>query len=144
DPPGDLSYAEVASSSGTCNTTGMEISTSNSQSGFLKVKLGLAMTVGWIVESQMEVYVQGGISAEATQEHTSDMDVRTCLTSTSTFSTSDAGPPEDIFIGRATRYLYGVGKVVRRKQCNTVLIDTVLVSMPYAALSTYLKTESEI
>lgn len=144
DPPGDLSYAEVANSTGACNTTGMEISTSNSESGFLKVKLGLTMDVGWIVETEMSVYVQGGISAEATQMHTTDMDIQTCLTSTGTFSTSPTGPPSDLFIGRATRYLYGVGKLVRRVECNTVIVDTLLVSKPIAALSTYLKTESEI
>lgn len=144
DPPGDRSYAEVASSDGACIGNGLSINTTNSESGFLKVKLGVSTTIGWIVETDLSAYVQGGITVSTTQSHTTDMDMNTCLSSESLFSTSQSGAPQDLFIGRALRYLYGIGKVVSRPSCDSVILTTRFVSVPSAVLSTYSRSGSEI
>lgn len=144
DPPGDMSWASVSSNDQTCLSNGLSISTSNSVSGFLKAKIGVSATIGWIVESELETYIQGGISVESSQERNTDMDMSTCISSESGYTTATTGVPQDLFIGRAMRYLYGVGTVVTRPTCNSVKKDTVFVSVPIATLSTYSKSELEI
>ena len=71
------------------------------------MKLGVAGSIGWIVDISFEIYVEGGVNSTATQSETSEFEYETCFETSSEFTSSGSGTPDDMFIGSAIRYAYG-------------------------------------
>ena len=72
-----------------------------------------------------------------------DREYKTCLSTTSEFTTGQDGAPDDVFIGSALRYAYGFGKVVSRQGCQVVK-DARFAMTPVDMLSSYNHTESYV
>jgi len=144
DPPGDQSFSQLTTGSSTCFGTTRSATAGDEQNGYFKTKLGVAGEAGFIVTTAFEFSVEVGISMTGTQTTTSDFEYETCLNVVNEYLTSDDGTPDDIFIGQAVRYKYGMATVINRPVCGTVTKDASFVSAPDSTILDYLYTESEI
>lgn len=143
DPPGDKSYSSITSSQEGCFGQTMSVSTDQSQNVWAKAKVGVQGSTGFIVETDYELYGEVGVDLTAGRTETGDREYRTCLSSTSEFTTAQDGEPDDVFIGSALRYAYGFGKIVSRQGCLPVK-DARFCMTPVNVISSYNYSESWI
>lgn len=144
DPPGDQSFSSLTTGNNTCFGTTRSATAGDEQGGYFKTKLGVAGETGFIVTTAFEFSVEVGVSINATQTQTSDFEYKTCMQVTNEFTTSDDGTPDDVFIGNAVRYKYGMARVIGRPSCGTITKDAYFLSAPESTLMDYNYTESFI
>ncbi len=144
DPPGDGSYSSLTTTNNTCFGQSFSVTTDQSINAWFKAKLGVEGSVGLIVMTDFEIFAEVGGSVTAGRTETSDLEYQTCLEATETYTTPQTGSPEDVFIGSAIRYAYGMGRIVARPGCSTVEKDARFAMTPVDALSSYTLTESTI
>lgn len=144
DPPGGNSFSSLTTGSSTCFGNTRSATAGNEQGGYFKTKLGVAGETGFIVTTAFEFSVEVGVSFNATQTQTSDFEYQTCLEVSNEYTTSSDGTPDDVFIGQAVRYKYGMATVIERPTCGTVTKDAFFVSAPDSTLMDYLYSESYI
>ncbi len=143
DPPGDASYSSITSTNDVCTGNTSSMTTGNSQDGFFKARLGVAGNVPFIGLAY-EIYAELGVSLAASRTLTSANETQTCFSTSSTYSTPTSGPPDDVFIGSASRYAYGMAVVVSRPTCDSVSVEYEFVSDFDSTLVSYNFTESFI
>jgi len=144
DPPGDGSFSSLTSGSTTCFGQSHSVSTSQEEGLWAKAKVGVAGEAGLFVTTEFELYFEAGASLTASQSETSEYEYKTCLQTTSAFTTANSGTPDDVFIGSAIRYAYGMRTVVERPSCGTVIKSADFASSPVQRLSSYNFSESYI
>ncbi|MBL7945254.1 MAG: T9SS type A sorting domain-containing protein [Flavobacteriales bacterium] len=144
DPPGDGSFSSLTTGSTTCYGNSRSMTTGSEEGGYFKTKLGVAGEAGFIVTTAFEFSVEVGVSINATQTATSDFEYTTCMEATEEFTTADDGTPDDVFIGNAVRYKYGMATVIERPSCGTVTKEAFFISAPDTTLMDYSYTESYI
>ncbi|MBL7980269.1 MAG: T9SS type A sorting domain-containing protein [Flavobacteriales bacterium] len=144
DPPGGDSFSSLSIGSTTCYGNSRSMTAGNEEGGYFKTKLGVAGEAGFIVTTAFEFSVEVGVSINATQTTTSEFEYTTCMEVTEEFTTADNGTPDDVFIGNAVRYKYGMATVIERPTCGTVTKDAYFVSAPDSTLMDYSYTESYI
>ena len=144
DPPGDGSYATITAANDVCTGNTSSITTGDSQDGYFKARLGLAGTVPFVGLSY-EFFVEAGVSVSASQTETSNNEYQTCLSTSTTYSTAASGTPDDVFIGSAARYAYGMGRTFTRPTCATTAATIPeFVSAQIGDAVGYTYSESEI
>jgi len=144
DPPGDGSYASITAANDVCTGNTSSITTGDSQDGYFKAKLGLAGTVPFVGLSY-EFFVEAGVSVSASQSETSNNEYQTCLSTNTVYTTSASGTPDDVFIGSAARYAYGMGRTFTRPTCATSAVTIPeFVSAQVGNAVGYTFSESEI
>ncbi|MBP6311525.1 MAG: T9SS type A sorting domain-containing protein [Flavobacteriales bacterium] len=144
DPPGDESYASMSQGSTTCSGFSQSASTSTEENVWFKGKIGIAGSIGWIVDLPFEVYAEIGTDITAEQSETSNLEYETCFEAASEFTTSASGTPDDMFIGSAIRYAYGMQFTVERPSCGTITTDANFASEAVSVIESYHHTESHI
>lgn len=144
DPPGGESYAAMSTGSTTCSGFTQSVTASTSENSFVRAKIGFAGSIGWIVDVPFEIYVEGGVDVTAEQSETSNMEYETCFEATSEYTTSPSGTPDDMFLGSAIRYAYGMAKIIERPTLNEVVADATLASEAVSVIDSYHHTESHI
>ncbi len=144
DPPGDASYSEITNSQNTC--TGQTVSTNTTQSAntWFKARIGFSGSVGFIVTTPIEIYGEIGVDLTVERSETGEREYQTCVQTDQSFTTTLDGPPEDIFIGSAIRYAYGMAEIVERPSCGTIVRDAHVAMVPVSVNSSYNYTESYI
>lgn len=144
DPPGDESFGKVTSGTSTCFGQTHSVSTSQEENLWAKAKIGVAGEAGLFVTSEFELYVEAGLNLTASQSQTSEFEYKTCLQTSSTWSTSSSGTPDDVFIGSSVRYAYGMLTNIDRQACGTIVRSANFASTPVQRLSSYNYTEGYI
>lgn len=144
DPPGGGSFSSLASGSTTCFGQSHSVSTSQEEGLWAKAKVGVAGEAGLFVTTEFELFFEAGASLTASRSETSEYEYKTCLQTTSAFTTANTGTPDDVFIGSAIRYAYGMRTVVERPTCGTVTKSADFASSPVERLSSYNFSESYI
>lgn len=144
DPPGDGSFSKLSSGSTTCFGQSHSVSTSLDQNFWAKAKVGVAGEAGLFVTSEFELYFEAGASLTASQSETSEFEYKTCLSTSSTWTTANSGTPDDVFIGSSMRYAYGMLTRIERPTCGTVTKTANFASTPVQRLSSYNHNESYI
>lgn len=143
DPPGDASYSKFSTTNATCYGNSQMVSNSTSESAWFKAKIGVSGQIGLGVTTDYSLYAQLGVSLEASQSQTSEFEYQTCLETTDEFTTSSSGPPDDLFIGSAIQYAYGMMMRIDRPSCAVVNKSAYFASVPLSAVG-YRYTESYI
>lgn len=144
DPPGGSSFSSMSTSSSTCFGHSTSVSTSSDDSYWGKAKLGIAGEAGLFVTTEFEFYVEAGVSYSAAQTETAEFEYQTCMQVTEEFTTPPDGTPDDVFIGSAIRYKYGMATVVQRPSCGVIEKDAYFVAAPDSTVLAYNYTESHI
>lgn len=144
DPPGDKSYSKMSTGSTTCFGQSQSVSTSESASTWFKAKIGVSGSLGLGVTTDYEIFAELGVSLEASQSETSDFKYQTCISATDEFTTSSSGAPDDLFIGSAVHYAYGMLTEVERPSCGSTTRKAYFASTPVGVESGYHYTESHI
>ena len=144
DPPGDASYSSLSTGSTTCFGNSHSVNAGQEQNAWFKAKVGVAGEVGLLVTSDFELYFEGGVDVTASQSETSTYEYQTCLESATEFTTANAGTPDDLYIGSAVRYAYGMAQTVERPACGTVDKYAHFASTPVEVLTAYHYNESYI
>jgi len=144
DPPGGESYAGMSAGSTTCSGFSQSVTASSSENSFVKAKIGVAGSIGWIVDVPFEIYVEVGAEVTAEQSETSELEYETCFEATSEYTTSADGTPDDLFLGSAIRYAYGMMKTIRRPSLSVIEPDATLASEAVSMINSYHHTESHI
>jgi len=144
DPPGDASYASLTQANGTCFGQTTSATTGSTENGYFKARIGVSGTIGLIVTTNYEIYGEVGVDLTAQRSQTASEEYLTCLETTSEFTTPMTGPPDDVFIGSAVRYAYGVAKIVSRPTCDSIAREVRMAMTPVQVLSSYNYTESFI
>jgi hypothetical protein len=111
DPPGDESYSYLKANSQTCHGIGMSILTDTSVGTYASVRLGAKGSLGFIAETEYEVY--GELSASATMGMTTTKDGghEVCFSTQTEYSTAGGdliGTDGDVYIGFAQGLDYGL------------------------------------
>ena len=144
DPPGGGSFSSITSSTNTCFGQSHSVSTSSEEGYWAKAKLGVAGEAGLFVTTEFELYGELGVSLSASRSETSEFEYRTCLQSTSTYTTANSGTPDDVFIVSANRYAYGMRTIIERPTCGTVTRSANFASSPVQRLLSQNWSESYI
>ena len=145
DPPGDGSYSQFSTGNTVCFGQSQSVSNSSSANTWFKAKVGVSGQVGFGVTTDYSIYGEVGVSLDASRSQTDDFEYKTCIEATNTFTTSNSGPPDDMFIGSAVRYAYGMYNEIKRPDCAHVIkIPPHFASEPVGVLSSYHYTESYI
>ena len=144
DPPGDASYSTIDSSASVCSGATSSMTTGGSQAAFFKARLGVAGSIGLIATVDYEIYVEAGVDMSASQSQTAANEYTTCFSTSTHYSTSQTGPPDDVFIGSSVRYAYGMAIIVSRIACDSVSVEYEFISAPTGTLGSYNYTESYI
>ena len=144
DPPGDGSFSSLSSGSNTCFGQSHSVSTSQEEGLWAKAKIGVAGEAGLFVTTEFELFFEGGVSLTASRSETSEYEYSTCLQTTSSFTTANSGTPDDVFIGSAIRYAYGMRTIIERPTCGTMTKSADFASSPVQRLSSYNWGESYI
>lgn len=149
DPPGDQSYAYLAESSETCHGYGMSIGSANSTEAWASVKLGTSGSVGIIAETEYEVYaeISGGVEIGVTR--TSSEEYEMCYSTTTEYQTNPEngliGNGDDVFIGTATNYAYGMYRTFSPNgACSYPIISNELILSPIGTTNTVIYTQDHI
>jgi hypothetical protein len=143
DPPGDASYSSISNTNDVCTGTTSSITTGNSQNGYFKARLGVAGTIPF-VGLDYNIYGEVGANISASRSETSSNEYLTCLSSSSTYTTSMTGPPDDIFICSAQRYAYGKAVITTRPTCGSIVQEREFASAPVNTLNSQSPSESRI
>lgn len=144
DPPGDASYASITTANGVCVGETRSVTTGNTQNGYFKARIGVSFTLGFVLTVPVEIYGEVGADISASQSETENFENLTCLESSTTYSTNPVGPPSDLFMLTATRYAYGMAKIIERPTCATINKTNYMVTVPVENLGSYSATESDI
>lgn len=144
DPPGDGSYSSITSASDICSGSSTSVTTGDSQNGYFKARIGVSGSIGFIASINYEIYGEIGVDMSASQSETSSNEYQTCLSTNSTFNTPMTGPPQDVFIGSAVRYAYGMGFTIARPNLTTINATSQLATAPVATQMSYNYTEGTI
>lgn len=144
DPPGDASYGEISTTNNACFGQSTSTTTDESSNSWFKARIGVEGSVGLIVTTTFEIYGELGVDLTASRSETASREYLTCLETGSNFTTTTDGPPEDIFIGSAIRYAYGMAEIVNRPSCGTITKDAHLAMTPVDVLTSYNYTEGYI
>lgn len=108
DPPGDASFASIASAGEVCHGYSIELSQDQTTDVSATVKLGVEGSVGLFVETDYSVYAQATASMEVGVNKTTNGEYQMCYKTTNTFSTSaENQSSDDLFIGSVTKFIYG-------------------------------------
>lgn len=145
DPPGDQSYSSITSSTESCFGQTYSVSTDASTGVWAKARVGTEGSVGLlgIVETDYEIYGEVGVDLTMGRTETANREYVTCLSTESEFTTPLEGAPDDVFIGSAIRYAYGMSKSLSRNGCASAR-DAALEIVPMEVISSYNYTESHI
>jgi hypothetical protein len=144
DPPGGQSFASMSTGSTTCSGFSQSATTGQEEEDYVKAKIGIEGSIGWIIDIPFEIFAEFGVSTTATQSETSELEYETCFETSSEFTSSPDGTPDDMFLGSAIRYAYGAMTTITRTDCNTVVKDAKFASEAVSVLSSYHFTESHI
>ncbi|MBL7950796.1 MAG: T9SS type A sorting domain-containing protein [Flavobacteriales bacterium] len=144
DPPGDASYSSITLANGACVGETRAVTTGNSQNGYFKARIGVSFTLGFVMTVPVEIYGEVGADISATQTETENFENLTCLESSTTYSTNPVGPPSDLFMLTATRFAYGMAKIIDRPTCAVINKTNYMVTVPVENLGSYRATESDI
>ena len=144
DPPGDGSYSSITLTNGACVGETRAVTTGQSQNGYFKARIGVSFTLGFVLTVPVEIYGEIGADVNATQTETQNFENLTCLESSTTYSTSAVGPPSDLFMLTATRFAYGMAKIIERPTCGVINKINYMVTVPVENLGSYSATESDI
>jgi hypothetical protein len=106
-PPGDQSYSGFETNKTTCQSITNTISEGLTESGNGSIKLGYSGSAGFIVQVDIEAYVE--MKTEGSEGNTTVKinDKETCISSTTGFSTSP-GSKEDIYLCEGLDFNYGI------------------------------------
>jgi hypothetical protein len=137
DPPGDASYSTWGQSTTQCFGSTFFSSTETEESAYIKVKYGIG------VPGVFGAEIEGTLSASMTETNSETNEVRTCVEALSTTSTSPTGPPDDLFIGNAILYNYGMASTITRAGCVTTKTHGFAMA-PLSQASDFAYPESEI
>lgn len=143
DPPGDASYSSISNMNDVCTGTTSSITTGNSQNGYFKARIGVAGSIPF-VGLDYNIYGEVGANISASRSETSSNEYLTCLSSSSTYTTSMTGPPDDIFICSAQRYAYGKAVITTRPACGSIVQEREFASAPVNTLNSQSPSESRI
>ncbi len=144
DPPGDASYASITTTNGACVGETRSVTTGEAQNGYFKARIGVSFTLGFVLTVPVEIYGEVGADIAASQTETENFENLTCLESSSTYSTNPVGPPSDLFMLTATRYAYGMAKIIERPTCAVINKTNYMVTVPVENLGSYSATENDI
>ena len=144
DPPGDRSYSSVSNTEQSCFGQTYSTSLDESENYWLNARVGVEGSTGWIVETDFEIYGQFGVDLTMGRTETTAGEYKTCLSTQSEFTTPMEGAPDDVFIGSALRYAYGMSKVLSRDVGCAVVRGGQFQIAPVEVLSSYNYTESYI
>lgn len=144
DPPGDGSYSSITLTNGACVGETRSVTTGNTQNGYFKARIGVSFTLGFVMTVPVEIYGEIGADLTATQTETEAFENLTCLESSTTYSTSAIGPPGDLFLLTATRFAYGMAKIIERPSCGVINKTNYMVTVPVENLGSYSATENDI
>ena len=144
DPPGDGSYSSITTTNGACVGETRSVTTGEAQNGYFKARIGVSFTLGFVLTVPVEIYGEVGADISASQTETETFESLTCMESSTTYSTNPAGPPSDLFMLTATRYAYGMAKIIERPTCGTINKTNYMVSVPVENLGSYSATENDI
>lgn len=144
DPPGDGSYSSITLTNGACVGETRAVTTGNTQNGYFKARIGVSFTLGFVMTVPVEIYGEIGADLTATQTETENFENLTCLESSTTYSTSAIGPPGDLFLLTATRFAYGMAKIIERPSCGVINKTNYMVTVPVENLGSYSATENDI
>ncbi len=144
DPPGDASFSSITLTNGACVGETRSVTTGDSQNGYFKARIGVSFTLGFVMTVPVEIYGEIGADLTATQTETEAFENLTCLESSTTYSTSAIGPPGDLFMLTATRFAYGMAKIIERPSCGTINKTNYMVTVPVENLGSYSATENDI
>ena len=144
-PPGDGSYAAFQTDQETCRSFSEAISSEDSHNGNVKVTLGIAGAIGFIVTTKFEFSVSisatlGGGRLQARQTST-----QKCIKVTNTVQTvpSTAGANNSIFAGYGTTLAIGMYRTLSILPNNVMHEDTGIAYLPIA-YSPFYKTKTQI
>jgi len=143
DPPGNASYSSITTSNDVCTGSTTSLTTGDSQNGYFKVRIGVAGTIPF-AGLDYSIYGEVGVDVSASQTETALNEYQTCLSTTSTYTTPTTGAPEDVFIGSAVRYAYGVGFTTSVAGCVGLSTETGLVAAPVGTTFNYNYREGQI
>jgi len=144
DPPGDASYASISTTNGACVGETRSVTTGEAENGYFKARIGVSFTLGFVLTVPVEIYGEVGADISASQTETQNFENLTCLESSTTYSTNPVGPPSDLFMLTATRYAYGMAKVIERPTCPVINKNNYMVTVPVENLGSYSATENDI
>ena len=145
DPPGDLSYSQLSTSESTCVGNSVSVTTDQSESTWLKAKVGVEYSISFFFLSvNVESFYEAGENSTVGRTETGDREYLTCIETTSEYTTAQTGPPDDQFIGSAIRYAYGMATTIDRPSCGTIQKYAGFAMEPVGLLSTYSYSESYI
>ncbi|MBL7952391.1 MAG: T9SS type A sorting domain-containing protein [Flavobacteriales bacterium] len=145
DPPGDMSYSQIQTGNTYCYGETFSVADADATSGYTSVTVGTSQSVGFLVETEISVSLTGGISSSREETSAENKEYMTCLTTTATYTTPGSGPrADDLFIGSAVRYAYGVEKMIGREVGGGVSRKAHLGITPTASSSSFAYTESDI
>jgi len=144
DPPGGASYSSLSTGTTTCFGQSHSVNAGTEENAWYKAKLGVAGEAGLFVTTEFELYAEAGVDVTMSRSETNTYEYETCLEATSEFTTADNGTPDDLFIGSAVRYAYGMALWVERTECGHVHKWGSFASTPVEVLSSYHYNESYI
>lgn len=137
DPPGDRSYSEWRQDSTQCFGSSLSAGTGVSASAWGKVKLGFG------IPDVYEVNYTGGVTASVSVDNTENFEFQTCIETSTTKTTNDAGKADDLFIGSSVEYNYGMARTTVRENCQ-IVSSVGLVMAPVSTISSFTYPESYI
>jgi hypothetical protein len=140
DPPGDKSYGEWTSTQSQCFGTSSFAGTGTNSSQWAEVQIGIG---GDFLGFEYEVYASGGVSASIDNEMSTGYEYMTCIETTQSYTTSDDGAPEDLFIGSSVTYDYGMGRTIYWEDCVAYYKDA-FAMRPVATSTEFALPESAI
>jgi hypothetical protein len=150
DPPGDQSFAYLEENSTTCHGYGMSIGSTNSTEAWASVKLGASGSVGIIAETEYEVYAEISGGLEIGMTRTSAEEYELCYSTTTGYQTNPenglVGDGDDVFIGTATNYAYGMYRTFfpPAVPCSLPQIRNELILSPVGTTNTIVFTQDHI
>jgi len=156
DPPGDASYAYLASGETTCQSWSVSASSTLDLEKTLTVSLGPDIetemgTPFFATSLQVDVTADIGVSFNASLTSYSSNEMETCLTVERTVSTgendmvvgSDMGG--DVYMGGAMNFLYGITDELRYDTANcSFFLDKGLFVFPQGFATTFIYSEYQI
>jgi hypothetical protein len=131
-PPGDQSYSRMETNKTTCQSVENSITTDLAQTGFGSLKLGYAGSVGFVVQIEIEAYVEFSASGTEGNTNVKISNTETCVSTTTGFGTSP-GAGEDLFICEGLDYNYGIYEQVVINPNYTFSIKKGLAMVPLSS-----------
>ena len=131
DPPGDESYSLLSQSNTLCLTNSMAFQQEGSVGVFAKAKIGLDLSIGFLgVSGNIGAALTVEGSAEYGEGSISQEEMGVCISSRTTFMTSDqqdiVGTDGDVFGGAAINLIYAITDVLKvNEYCEPVVTQNV-------------------